>query len=77
MNKEIIEITNNAIESGYNLGKEEVDFYKKQIKGLILIIQEKANNKDIMVARSYVIEKLNMILNGGIGFHPSILEKLE
>lgn len=31
----------------------------------------------LMVSREYVVEKLNMILNGGIGFHSSILEKLK
>ena len=51
-------------------------FYEKQIKGLILIMQQQANNKDFMVTRSYVIQKLNMILSGGIRFHPLILEKL-
>ena len=75
MNKEIVKITNKAIESGYNLGKEKVEFFEKQIKGLILIMQQVEGGN--IVARSYVIEKLNMILNGGIGFHPSILEKLE
>ena len=49
------------------------EFYKKQINGLILVLKQNEG----MVARSYVIEKLNMILNGGIGFHSSILEKLE
>lgn len=77
MNEEIKKITDEAIESGYNLGKEKVEYFEKQIKGLILIMQQKANNKDFMVERSYVVEKLNMILSGGIRFHPLILEKLE
>ena len=48
------------------------EFYQKQIKGLILIMKQ----QDGIIARSYVVEKLNMILNGGIGFHPSIKEEL-
>ena len=73
--KEIIKITNGAIESGYNLGKEKIDFYEKQIKGLILVMQQVEGGES--VSRSYVIEKLNMILNNGIGFHSSIMEKIE
>jgi len=57
--------------------KIERDFYKRQIKGLILILQQNDSDKNFMVARTYVIQKLNMILNGGIGFHSSILEKLD
>lgn len=49
--------------------------FEKQVKGLILILQQA--ECDPMVARSYVIEKLNRILDGGINFHPIILEKLE
>lgn len=48
-------------------------FYQRQIKGLILIMDQDGGS----IARSYVVEKLNMILEGGIGFHPSILEKLD
>lgn len=51
--------------------KEE--YYKRQIKGLILILSQSEDP----IARSYVAEKLKMILNGGIGFHPSIKEKLD
>jgi len=51
--------------------------YQRQIKGLILILQQNEEYDKGRIARSYVIEKLNMILNGGIGFHPSILEKLD
>ena len=50
------------------------EYYKKQIRGLILIMKD---GEDPMVSRSYITEKLNMILNGGIGFHPSILEELK
>ena len=48
-------------------------FYKKQIKGLIMILDD---TDTVMIARSYVKEKLNMILNGGIGFSPNIQERL-
>ena len=51
------------------------NYHEKQIKGLILVMQQVEGGN--MIARSYVIEKLNMILSGGIGFHSSILEKLE
>ena len=51
------------------------EFYVKQIKGLILIMKQ-YEDKDFMISREYVVEKLNMILDGGIGFHPSIKEKL-
>ena len=44
-------------------------FYENQIKGLILIMEKDDSS---FVTRKYVIEKLNMILNGGIGFHSSI-----
>ena len=50
------------------------EYFEHQIKGLILVMQQ---NESLMVTREYVIEKLNMILNGGIGFHPSIEEKLK
>ncbi len=53
----------------YDMNEE---FYEKQIKGLILIMKQREG----MVARDYVTEKLNMILNGGIGFHPSIQDQL-
>ena len=55
----------------------KTDYYKRQINGLILILKQADSEGDFMVARSYIAEKLKMILNGGIGFHPSILEKLE
>lgn len=51
-----------------------MNFYERQIKGLILIMKQE---NSLMVSREYVAEKLNMILNGGIGFHSSILEKLK
>ena len=55
--------------------KEE--WYKRQIKGLVLILDD-VNNKDFMIARSYVKEKLMMILSGyGINFHPIINKELD
>lgn len=51
-------------------------YFEKQIQGLIIILEENKVH-DMMVARTYVIEKLNMILRGGINFHPLIKEKLQ
>jgi hypothetical protein len=51
------------------------EYYRKQIHGLILILNEEG--KDFMVSREYVVEKLNMILNGGIGFHPNVTAELD
>jgi len=51
-------------------------YYCKQIKGLLLIL-DNPDNKNIMISREYVKEKLQMILNGGINFHPLIKQKLE
>ena len=58
----------------YNGGRFKMnkEYFEKQIKGLILILKQSEGS----IARSYVVEKLNMILNRGIGFHPSILEDL-
>lgn len=57
---------------------EDKKYFENQIKGLLMIIKEGSQDgKQTMIARSYVKEKLNMILNGGINFHPSIKEKLE
>lgn len=50
------------------------EYYKKQIEGLILIIGE---NPEGMISRSYIKEKLWMILHGGINFHPVIRDTLE
>lgn len=50
--------------------KEE---FERQIKGLILIMSDESG----FVARSYILEKLRMILNKGIGFHPSIIKRLD
>ncbi len=56
-------------------GKIEKDYFERQIAGLILIMQ--SNENSFMVSRKYVIDKLNMMLNGGIGFHALIEEKLD
>lgn len=49
------------------------EYFEKQIKGLIMILESNQG----MVARSYVTEKLNMMLGYGINFHPTIQEKLK
>jgi len=51
------------------------EYYRKQIHGLILILNQE--NSDIMISREYIREKLNMMLNGGIGFHPGIILELD
>lgn len=55
--------------------KMNEDYYKKQIEGLLLILDGGAN-VDFMITRSYVKEKLNMILKGGANFHPIIKRKV-
>ena len=57
------------------MSEKNKEYFEKQIKGL-LIIMEDAPEKDIVVARSYIKEKLNMILSNGINFHQNIKEKL-
>ena len=58
--------------------KDEL-WYRKQIKGLYLIVEDgtKYKNPEIMISREYIMEKLDMILKGGIGFHPFIQEILD
>ena len=51
------------------------EYFEKQIKGLLMIMEDASEN-DVMVARSYVKEKLNMILSNGINFHQDIKDKL-
>jgi len=51
------------------------EFYRKQIIGLKMILNDTNKEKDPFITRKYVLEKLNMILNGGIGFH-SIIKRL-
>ena len=48
-------------------------YYREQIKGLILILDD----AQPMITTEYVIEKLQMILEDGIGFHGTIVEALE
>ena len=51
-------------------------WYRDQIMGLFLILDD-ADNKDFMITREYVKEKLTMILQEtGINFHPAITERL-
>lgn len=49
------------------------EYFERQIKGLIMILEQTEG----MIHRNYIKEKLNMILSGGIRFHPSIKERLE
>jgi len=53
--------------------EKNVEYFKKQIKGLLMILEDNEG----MIARSYVQEKLKMILREGINFHPLIKEELE
>ena len=63
---------------GFRVRMQEIDeikeYFEKQINELVLVLKQ--NEEDNTIARSYIVEKLNMILNGGIGFHSSIEEKL-
>jgi hypothetical protein len=53
------------------------EFYRKQIQGLLLILGDDSQGKsNAFITTEYVVERLNMILNGGIGFHPIIKEHL-
>lgn len=52
-------------------------YFTHQINGLILILLQKDSDKNSMISKDYMIEKLKMILSDGIGFHSSILEKLK
>ncbi len=51
-------------------------YYEKQINGLILIIKD-CVEKESFITRAYVVEKLRMILESGINFHPIIELELE
>lgn len=52
--------------------KKDEKYYIKEIAKLICII-EQSRNSSITVGRTYVLEKLNMIIKGsGIGIHPSL-----
>ena len=55
---------------------KDEQYYQRQLKGLILILDD-ADDDDIMIAREYIKEKLNMVLSGqGIGFHKGIKDAL-
>ncbi len=58
------------------MSEKNKEYFEKQIKGLLRIMEDAPEN-DVMVARSYIKEKLNMILRDGINFHPAIKEQLE
>ena len=69
---EYIESKNGALEEAFiEKHKGDCGF---QIAGLKAILKE---SSDTMIARSYVLEKLTMIENGGIGFHPTLKEAIE
>lgn len=65
-------------EREFEVGEDMLEYFERQIKGLIMILEEGSQLGEIpMIHRDYVIEKLNMILNAGINFHPSIIERLD
>jgi len=52
-------------------------WYRQQVLGLYLILDD-CGEKDIMITREYVREKLKMILDKqGINFHPEIRRMVE
>lgn len=56
---------------------KERDWFLRQVKGLYLILDD-SDFKIEMISRSYVKEKLSMILDGiGINFHPTIIKALD
>lgn len=45
-----------------------------------MILKDKGDGENDFVSKDYIAEKLKMILNGGIGFHPHLdghLDKIE
>ncbi len=58
--------------NGVNMKDQE--YFEYQINGLMLILLQ--DKDEGFISKNYVIEKLRMILSCGIGFHPSIKEKL-
>jgi len=51
---------------------EQAEWYEQQIRGLYLILDD-AEDKDFMISREYVKEKIRMIISEvGINFHPVI-----
>lgn len=60
------------------MNKMDAEYYRRQIKGLILIMKDNDGMpSQQMISREYLIEKLTMILAGGIGFHPTINKHLD
>jgi len=52
--------------------KMNEEYYQREIIKLFAILNQ--DEKEIMIAKSYVIEKLNMIMQEvGIGIHPSLI----
>ena len=64
-----------ALQQQDKMTEKNKEYFENQIKGLLMIMEDAQENW-VMVAHSYVKEKLNMILSNGINFHPSIKEKL-
>jgi len=51
---------------------KDEEYYRQQIKGLIFILKD-AGEKEVMISRKYVEEKLRLVLSEeGINFHPEI-----
>lgn len=58
--------------------KRQVEWYTRQIKGLMLIVKDAPSDTDRFIAREYILEKLGRVLSGsGIGFHPVIERRLD
>ena len=53
--------------------KKDIEWYKKQIRGLRIILKD-CGKRDEFISRTYIDEKLQMILFEGINFHPAIKE---
>jgi len=52
-------------------------YYQEQLEGLLMILNDDSE-KECMIARSYIKEKLIMIKNGqGINFHPHVRDQLQ
>lgn len=54
------------------------EWYKRQLKGLLMIVNDGRAAGDIFIGREYIDEKLNLILNGqGVNFHQTIKNILD